>query len=191
MPDDDGSRISRLEEELSQLRQDRRDIQIQDRRGATVRQAGGRLRKRGGRTDRPAGLDQGTTEEPRQRRMAMAVQRTEPGAGISGRHGPAQRAGIARQGIAHRHRPASQARSLPGRAGRQGGRDRGRHQAEGSGAVRGDLGQRGHRPDGHPQQRGRTRGRPHQPVPGNASPERGSCQTGSGESSPQQQGQAA
>jgi hypothetical protein len=35
----------------------------------------------------------------------------------------------------------------------------------GDGAIRGDLGQRGHRPDGHPQQRGRARGRPHQPVP--------------------------
>jgi len=61
VPDDDGSRISILEEELSQLRRIAATFS-KDRRGATVRQAGGRLRERGRRTDRPAGLDQGVTK---------------------------------------------------------------------------------------------------------------------------------
>lgn len=61
VPDDeDGSRISGLEEELSQLRQERRDTQT--RIDATVRQAGKWLRKRGRRTAGPTGLDQGTAE---------------------------------------------------------------------------------------------------------------------------------
>ena len=105
LPDDDGSRISLLEEELSQLRQDRRDVQTRiDAARQFAKRAGGYESEAA--EHRPAGLDQGPSEGSRERGMAMAVQRREPCAGISGCRSPAQRVGIARQGTARRNRAA-------------------------------------------------------------------------------------
>ena len=191
VPDDDGSRVSLLEDELVQLRQDRRDTQARiDAARQFAKRAGGYENEAAEQIDRLASIkalpknpDSGEWQWPfSERNLALE----SPVAVVLLNELESLDKELR---IATGQRPKLEA-YLAELTGKADG-DRGRYQAEGSGAVRGDLGQRGHRPDGHPQQRGRARGRPHQPVLGNAPPERGSCQTGSGESPSQQQGQAA
>ncbi len=141
VPDDDGSRISRLEEELGQLRQDRRDAQSRiDSARQFAKRAGGYESEAAEQVDRLASIkalpknpDTGEWQWPfSERNLALE----SPVATVLLNELESLDKELR---IATGQRPKLDAylSELTDKADR----DRGRHQAEGSGAIRGDLGQ--------------------------------------------------